>query len=344
MLKGTHHTAEAQMKISEAKKGENNPFYGRHHTDETIRKLSEANKGTHLTEETKRKISEAGKGRVPWNKGKHLTGVHKLKISKANSGENNPFYGKHHTDEDKKKMSEAWNKRRILYVHPMKGRHHTEAAKRKISEANRHPTEETRIRMSNAHKGQIPWCKGTKGVIKAWNKGLHWPDKVRKKISEANSGRIPWNYGKSHSEETKEKISIRAKERFKNKTYKEKVLKAILNGLLKRPTSLERKFMRIIENHNLSFAYCGNGTLLIGYKNPDFYETNGRKICIEVANRYHHPNPWAEKRVKHFAKYGWKCLVLFEDELNELPEEEIVRRVKALYSDEQLNDMVICHA
>lgn len=47
---------------------------------------------------------------------------------------------------------------------------------------------ESRRRMSESHKGQKPWCTGTKGVLKAWNKGLQGalpprPQEVRDKIS-----------------------------------------------------------------------------------------------------------------------------------------------------------------
>lgn len=34
------------------------------------------------------------------------------------------------------------------------------------------PGEESKERLSNAHIGQLPWNAGTKGVCKAWNKGL----------------------------------------------------------------------------------------------------------------------------------------------------------------------------
>lgn len=84
----------------------------------------------------------------------------------------------------------------------------------------RHLSEETKKKISEANKGQIPW-----------NKGKHWSDevkqriskaqkgkkgsfygkrhskKVREQISKANKGKIPWNKGKYHSKETKEKIS-----------------------------------------------------------------------------------------------------------------------------------------
>ena len=86
--------------MSEARKGEKAPFYGKHHSEETRKKLSEARKGEknpnygkHLSEETRKKLSEA-------HKGKHLSEETRKKISEANKG-------KHHSEETRKKLSEA---------------------------------------------------------------------------------------------------------------------------------------------------------------------------------------------------------------------------------------------
>jgi group I intron endonuclease len=52
--------------VSEAIKGEKNPFYGKTHTYETKQKISEAHKGKILTEEHKKKISKAIQGEKHW--------------------------------------------------------------------------------------------------------------------------------------------------------------------------------------------------------------------------------------------------------------------------------------
>ena len=86
-------------------------------------------------------------------------------------------------------------------------------------------------------KGQIPWNKGTKGIMKAWNKGKtniysqdtiqklrdanlgkHLSEETRKKQSESLKGRVvsdktrlkisKSNTGKIRSEETKRKLSL----------------------------------------------------------------------------------------------------------------------------------------
>ena len=82
------------------------------------------------------------------------------------------------------------------------------------------PSEETRRKMSNSHKGKIPPNKGVpmseeqkkklseslKGR-NAWNKGIPMSEEQKKKMSEINKGQIPPNKGKHHSEESRKKMS-----------------------------------------------------------------------------------------------------------------------------------------
>src|SRR3972149_11613286 len=55
-------------------------------------------------------------------------------------------------------------------------------------------------------KGHIPWCKGTKGVRKAWNKGktgIYLPETLEKNRQA--------HLGRKHSEESKAKIGLASK-------------------------------------------------------------------------------------------------------------------------------------
>ena len=82
---------ETKQKMSEAKKGEKNPLYGKHRSAETNKRISESHKGKTFSEETKRKMSEAKKGKI-------LSEETKRKMSESK---------KHMSEETKRKMSEA---------------------------------------------------------------------------------------------------------------------------------------------------------------------------------------------------------------------------------------------
>jgi len=86
----------------------------------------------------------------------------------------------------------------------------------------KHHPKEVRERLSEAHKGQIPWNKGKTGVYRpetlremseahkgqtSWNKGKHPSPGTLKKQSEAHKGQIGWNKGKRTPEDVKKKIS-----------------------------------------------------------------------------------------------------------------------------------------
>jgi len=107
-------TEETRRKISEERKGENHPFFGKTHTAAARRKISETHKGRKHTTAARRKISEAHKGRK-------LTEAHRRKLSESHKGIR-------HTAATRRKMSEAH-----------KGRTFSEATLRKMSEANMHP-------------------------------------------------------------------------------------------------------------------------------------------------------------------------------------------------------------
>ena len=138
---GKRHTDETRRNMSETRKGENNPMYGKPCSDDTKRKISEANTGRKHSDEARQNMSEARKGeKHPMYGRKHsdeakqkMSESHKRpevrqKHSEATKGENNPMYGKRHSDEAKQKMSES-----------RKGKSRSAETKRKISEAQRIP-------------------------------------------------------------------------------------------------------------------------------------------------------------------------------------------------------------
>lgn len=206
---------------------------------------------------------------------------------------------------------------------PKKGYKQTKKHKEKISEnikKNLPKTIYTKDNLSpnSFKKGHTPWNKGKKcpeigKSLKNILKGKNWEERFGKEGAKERM-RIHKNHFKNNPNYG-----------MKGKHHSEETMKKILKKLSKRPTSLEQEMIEIIKKNNLPYKYTGDGSFLIGFKNPDFVNVNGEKICIEVGNPFHHQEDYAHKRIKHFAKYGWKCLVFIGDNLNE---GEILRSVK----------------
>jgi len=154
---------------------------------------------------------------------------------------------------------------------------------------------------------------------------------VRKKLSDAHTG-IAFsdehreNIGiaaskRKQKDSTKEKLRKISIEKWKNPEYRERTIKAILEGLMRRPTSFEQKIILLCSKYRLPFIYTGDGRILIGYKNPDFRHKY-LPFVIEVfldyfkIRDYGSVENYMKQRSKHFAKYGYKTIFIREREVN----------------------------
>ena len=172
-------------------------------------------------------------------------------------------------------------------------------------------------------KGGTPWNKGkgnvapkVKGLRDAkfkkghspWNTGKKWPPEMVEKMRQAH---------KNTSLETREKMSKAKKGKHLTAEHIRKVLTR------RTPTSLEMKFQNIIEKNGLPYKFVGDGSFMIGRKNPDFININGEKIAIEVYARYfklRHAETvqkWKEERERVFKEYGWTAMFFDETQVNE---------------------------
>ncbi len=100
-MKGKKHSIGTRKKMSEAQKGEKNPFWGKKHTEETKKKIGEESKRRKHSKETRRKMSEARKG------------------------EKAPMFGKRHSEKTKKKMRESafeYAKKMFDFIYPRIGK------------------------------------------------------------------------------------------------------------------------------------------------------------------------------------------------------------------------------
>ena len=138
--------------------------------------------------------------------GAHHTEETKEKISEKLKGENNPMYGKQLSEEHKQKLSESH-----------KGKHPSDETRIKMSNSEKgnsshkghHHSDETRSMLSKLNKGK-PISEEHKHKISAsliGKKGHPQSEESRRKNSEAHKGKTSWIKGKHHTEEARRKNS-----------------------------------------------------------------------------------------------------------------------------------------
>ena len=266
-------------------------------------------KGSKLSEETKKKISISMK-RVM----EDIT--IRRKLSELARGRVGFWKGKSFTEEHKNNIGLAQKGKK----HP-----HSEETKKKIG-------------LSNLGKRQSEKQKRKMVETRMRNGSYRVSNEQRKKASE-HSPRY-W-LGKKFSEEHKQRM--RESSMKISKEIKEKRLKLILRGLMKRPSSFEQKISDLCFKYNLPFIYKGNGDFLINFKNPDFVNEKD-KIVIEVFySWYKIRNYGSVENYKKFCidKYeplGWKVIFLDEQDLNNKNWEQI-----CLNKINKINNMqIIC--
>lgn len=162
------------------------------------------------------------------------------------------------------------------------------------------------------------------GKIAVWNKGKNKDTnaavfEISKKLSNYYSGKTYEKlYGKEKSDKIKKKIS---------KSHKGKKLtpEHIKNFLRRRNmSSLEIKMNNIILKNNLPYKFVGNGEFVIENKCPDFINTNGEKILIEVyftghKNKFKKDGVeiWKKEREEIFQKSGYETIFISETQVKE---------------------------
>ena len=125
------------------------------------------------------------------------------------------------------------------------------------------------------------------------------------------------------------------KDRWADKEYADRVRPLIIKGNMQKPTRPEQQLINIINQYNLPYKYTGDGSVLIQGYSPDFVNCNGEKIVIEVFGDYWHgtgARTWKQTvlgRIMAFNSFGFRCIILWERELNTLKDDAIVEKIKS---------------
>ena len=123
--------------------------------------------------------------------------------------------------------------------------------------------------------------------------------------------------------ESKLKRSISAKKLWSNPEHARRMTSLFSF----KPNKMERLDALLIESFPREWRYTGDGkSIWIAGKCPDFFRLNNKKQLIEFCGEYWHTQSEVQSRVEHYAKYGFKCLVIWERELKDIL--TIIQRVK----------------
>jgi very-short-patch-repair endonuclease len=132
--------------------------------------------------------------------------------------------------------------------------------------------------------------------------------------------------GWKHSFEGRKKISNASKRFWEDPAFRKKVLGR------RKMSSLEIKFLDYIKKNNLPYKFVGNGKVWIENCNPDFVNTDGKKIAIEVYCKQHKEKfrdmsieKWKQTRSSKFEKHGWNIVYFDAVQLND--EKNVIERL-----------------
>jgi len=149
----------------------------------------------------------------------------------------------------------------------------------------------------------------------------------KEKAAELKEANRRAHIGKKHKVESKQKNQTAGLKNWQNPEYRERQIKAIFEGLKLKPNKPEKFLSSVLQQlFPNEWKYTGDGSVLIGYKNPDFININGQKKIIELFGDYWHGKERTKKskekeeqqRAKYFAKYGYLTLIVWEYELKEV--------------------------
>ncbi len=106
---------------------------------------------------------------------------------------------------------------------------------------------------------------------------------------------------------------------WSNPVYKNKQERLMRLGLHIKPNKPETKLLQILDKYWANqWKYVGDGSLMIEGKNPDFVNVNGHKLIIELFGEYWHKPNDEIVRTQIFAQYGYRVLVIWGKELNDI--------------------------
>lgn len=256
---------------------------------------------------------------------------------------------KEHIDRISRKQKERWVEGKYAHINWSEirkkqwreGKMAHRKTNRMFGDENPAKRSEVRMKMSEAQRGRSWVDRVGEEIAQRWKKehSKRWKENNPNTWTDRTGKNNPMhNLTPQEKEKWREKLrgprpQIRGeKNPMSNLEY---VKKARRNASIK-PTSIERKLIKVIKTHNLPFRYTGDGQFWVKNMNPDFVHNNGQKLVVEAFGDYWHGGEISNntreeeenRRKEKFAKYGFKTLIIWEHELSEFSDKEIAEKIR----------------
>lgn len=151
------------------------------------------------------------------------------------------------------------------------------------------------------------------------------PDVVKRK-SESLKGYREFRFHKGKkrgtrlgfkcSVEHKEKVRQNSLAQWRNPVTRDRIVKAILE--VRSPNKHEVILEKLLnDNFANEWKFVGDGSIIINGLSPDFINVNGKKLIIEYFGRPWHRPQDAHYKIKEYAKFGYRTLVIWSDKFRD---------------------------
>jgi len=190
-------------------------------------------------------------------------------------------------------------------------------------------------------KGAIASGNMRKGKTIEELHGIDEAKRLRKLYSEQRSGDKNVNFGKKRPQHVCDALSKAHKGIPQPMEYKIRRLKKAFEKLRISPNKLETRLIDLINKHQLPFKFVGDGALIINGMCPDFVGIEDHSLLIEIFGEYWHGNMDLEVsynrtekgRTEVFSDLGYRTLIIWENDMNEMTNDELLKIVTDFYTN-----------
>lgn len=213
-----------------------------------------------------------------------------------------------------------WHRQRM--ADPANRQLAAEGARRQMSNL------ELRRRIAEINRERMKNPEARRAVAERVRQALANPE-VRRKMSEAQTRRFASPEARIQAgiqgkkamsnPESRRRVGEASKRRWTDPDWAAKTTLAARRGAHARPTRPERTLWEMLSNLAPNeWGYNGDGRLgvTIARKIPDFV-SNKTKSVIELFGEYYHRGEDPQARIEQFARQGYRCLVVWANELRD---------------------------